>query len=50
MWYTKNAKATTFNALEEPVKLAKPQPVTQKIGGKRIWLRDGQGIASTRKV
>src|SRR6185295_15339833 len=30
----------TFTPLMEPVKLAKPQPVTQKIDGERIWLRD----------
>ena len=29
--------------MTEPVKLAKPQPVTQKIDGKRIWLRDEDG-------
>jgi DNA modification methylase len=33
----------TVNELREPVKLAKPQPVTQKVGGKIIWLRDQSG-------
>ena len=32
-----------FNVLHEPVKKRKPQPVTQKINGKRIWLRDEGG-------
>lgn len=44
LWYTKTSDANyTFNPLFEPVKLAKPQPVTQKIGGKRVWLRDKMG-------
>lgn len=44
LWYTKTAVGDhTFNPLMEPVKLAKPQPVTQKIGGKRVWLRDPIG-------
>lgn len=41
LWYTRTRdNQYTFNPLMEPVKLAKPQPVTQKIGGERIWLRD----------
>jgi DNA modification methylase len=44
LWYTKSKGSDyTFNPLYEPVKLAKPQPVTQKIGGERIWLRDEMG-------
>lgn len=43
LWYTKGDTAHTFNALYEPVKLPKPQPVTQKINGKRVWLRDAAG-------
>jgi len=44
LWYTKAAgNEYGFNPLYEPVKLAKPQPVTQKVGGKRIWLRDDAG-------
>jgi DNA modification methylase len=44
LWYTKSKEGNhTFNALLEPVKLAKPQPVTQKVKGKRIWLRDETG-------
>lgn len=31
------------NALMRPVKNQKMQPVTQKIEGERIWLRDGEG-------
>ena len=40
-WYSGPDYA--FKVLEEPVKLAKPQPVTQKIDGKRVWLRDVEG-------
>lgn len=44
LWYTKTDTGDhTFHPLTEPVKLAKPQPVTQKIGGERIWLRDEVG-------
>ncbi len=31
------------NALMRPVKLQKPQPVTKKIEGARVWLRDDEG-------
>lgn len=40
--YTKS-KTWTHNALMIQVKEMKMQPVTQKIEGKRIWLRDGEG-------
>lgn len=47
LWYTKDGRdvgaSYTFNALYQPVKFAKPQPVTQKVGGKRIWLKDRMG-------
>jgi DNA modification methylase len=33
----------TFHEVHEEVKEKKLQPVTQKIGGKRIWLRDEDG-------
>lgn len=39
LWYGVGKKHR-FNVLHEPVKERKLQPVTQKIGGKRIWLRD----------
>ena len=44
-----------YRALTEPVKRAKPQPVTQKVGGKRIWLRDDKGArlyrpSSTKRI
>lgn len=41
LWYARDGH--TFNVLKEPVKLAKPQPVTKKVGGERIWLRDDEG-------
>lgn len=40
--YTKS-KAWTHNALKVQVKEMKMQPVTQKIEGKRVWLRDEDG-------
>jgi DNA modification methylase len=33
----------THNDILVPVKEIKPQPVTQKIDGKRVWLRDEEG-------
>ena len=36
-------KQWTHNALMRPVRERKMQPVTQKIEGKRVWLRDGEG-------
>ncbi|MGK0674277.1 MAG: site-specific DNA-methyltransferase [Halothiobacillaceae bacterium] len=33
----------TYNAILLPVKNVKPQPVTQKIDGKRVWLKDESG-------
>ena len=36
-------KKWTHNALMRPVRNRKMQPVTQKIGGKRVWLRDSEG-------
>ena len=53
LWYA--GPDHSFTILEEPVKLAKPQPVTQKIGGERIWLRDADGKrlyrnSSTKRV
>lgn len=44
LWYTKDKNTDyPFNFLKEPVKLPKPQPVTRKVGGKRMWLRDAAG-------
>jgi len=40
--YTKTDKWIN-NICYEPVKKIKPQPVTQKIDGKRVWLKDGDG-------
>lgn len=53
LWYSGDAH--TFNVQKQPVKLAKPQPVTQKIDGKRVWLRDEQGnrryrVSTTKRV
>lgn len=42
LWYGAG-KRHVFNAFHEPVKEQKLQPVTQKIEGKRIWLRDANG-------
>ena len=36
-------KQWTHNALMRPVRKQKMQPVTQKIEGKRVWLRDSEG-------
>jgi len=33
----------THNPLYRPVKLRKPQPVTKKVKGQRLWLRDKEG-------
>lgn len=41
--YTKS-KTWTHNALMVQVKEMKMQPVTQKIGGQRVWLRDDEGM------
>ncbi len=38
-----NGKNWTHNALMRPVREQKMQPVTQKIEGKRVWLRDEEG-------
>lgn len=40
--YTKSKK-WTHNDLKIAVKNVKPQPVTKKIEGKRVWLRDEEG-------
>ena len=42
LWYARGT-AHTFHAIHEPVKEQKMQPVTQKVEGKRIWLRDEDG-------
>ena len=42
LWYGAGKKHK-FNAMQEAVKEEKLQPVTQKIDGKRIWLRDENG-------
>ena len=42
LWYGAGKKHT-FNKVHEPVKERKPQPVTQKVDGKRIWCRDANG-------
>ena len=42
LWYGAG-KRHTFNVLHEPVKKRKPQPVTQKVDGKRLWLRNEHG-------
>ena len=36
-------KEWTHDALMRPVRNRKMQPVTQKTGGKRVWLRDSEG-------
>jgi len=41
-WYA-NGPRHQFKAIHEPVKERKQQPVTQKIDGERIWLRDENG-------
>ena len=41
-WYGRGP-SHPFTAIHEPVKEMKLQPVTQKIGGKRVWLRDENG-------
>ena len=38
-----NGRQWTHNALMRPVRQRKMQPVTQKIGGERVWLRDEEG-------
>ena len=53
LWYS--GPDHTFTVLKEPVKLAKPQPVTQKVGGKRLWIRDAAGkrlyrTSSTKRI
>ena len=40
----------TFNKIALPVKNVKPQPVTQKIDGKRVWLKDGRATIFIRKA
>ncbi len=42
LWYGRS-KSHVFNAVLLPVKEKKLQPVTQKIDGERIWLRDEDG-------
>ena len=42
LWYGVGRKHM-FNVLYEPVKKRKLQPVTQKVDGERIWLRDDDG-------
>ncbi len=41
-WYGRSS-THSFNPIHEPVKEKKLQPVTQKINGKRVWLRDEDG-------
>lgn len=41
-WYGRSS-THSFNPIHEPVKEKKLQPVTQKIDGKRVWLRDEDG-------
>jgi len=41
-WYAAGSKHV-FERVLEPVKERKLQPVTQKIGGERVWLRDKNG-------
>ena len=53
LWYSGDGH--TFNVEREPVKLAKPQPITQKVGGRRVWLRDEMGkrryrVSKTKRV
>lgn len=53
LWYSGNGH--TFNVEREAVKLTKPQPVTQKVNGQRVWLRDEQGkrrynVSTTKRV
>ena len=38
-----NGKKWIHNPLMRPVRKQKMQPVTQKIEGRRVWLRDGEG-------
>lgn len=40
--YTKS-KSWTHNKIKSPVKKKKKQPVTQKIDGERVWLKDADG-------
>lgn len=40
--YTKS-KSWTHNKIKSPVKKKKKQPVTKKIDGERVWLKDDQG-------
>lgn len=40
--YTKGG-AQTYNPILLPVKTVKQQPVTQKVDGKRVWLKDENG-------
>ena len=52
-WYAK--RTHTFNVEREAVKRPKPQPVTQKINGQRVWLRDENGkrrysVSTTKRV
>lgn len=42
LWYAKS-KEHTFHAIHKAVKEQKLQPVTQKVDGERIWLRDADG-------
>jgi site-specific DNA-methyltransferase (adenine-specific)/adenine-specific DNA-methyltransferase len=41
-WYAAGSNHV-FERVHEPVRERKLQPVTQKIGGKRVWLRDKNG-------
>ena len=43
LWYSGGGH--TFNVEREPVKLTKPQPITQKVNGQRVWLLDERGEA-----
>ena len=53
LWYSGDKH--TFNVETEPVKLTKPQPVTQKVEGQRVWLRDKYGkrryrVSTTKRI
>jgi DNA modification methylase len=45
--YSKTS-SVTHTAIREPVRQQKPQPVTQKVDGKRVWLRNEDGSRQYR--
>lgn len=54
LWYSRDGDYS-FRALKETVKRAKPQPVTKKVDGQRIWLRDDGGkrmyrVSATKRI